>query len=421
MFHTQLLALDSAHYEHTLTLLADGDALLLGGLDAAGAAQTTALRYVVDTGRFEPVSPLPVASRRHTATLLPGGDVLVVGVGEAEGDAFRYRTATDSWQRVAALATPRIEHAAILLADGSVLVCGGRSCAALDGKNDNERHDVELLRSAERFDPATGSWSAAASLVHGRRKHALLALPDGALLAVGGKVRAATGVQQRARTGERLEAGGKAWAELGKMEASEHDFCVLADGRVIAQGGHLYEPRRGVWHRVEAGFRGGGPLLLLADGRVACFGAFGEELYDPAEKTWTPVGPARKLPQRGHLVVLLRDGRALAVGGNANRGKAAAYAALVDIDLDWQPTPIEPDDMDSAERLLEMLVDNGALELDDPDDGIEPLIEPVARLLRYTEGAGNQAGGLSRLLLDHDAVADFFLDDQQLKKLLAQW
>ena len=421
MFHTQLLALESAHYEHTLTLLADGDALVLGGLDASGVAQSVALRFVVETCRLEPVAPMPVASRRHTATLLADGDVLVVGVGESDGDAFRYRTATDSWQRVAALATPRVEHAAVRLSDGSVLVCGGRACADLDGKDENARRDVALLTSAERFDPATGSWTKAAPLVHGRRKHALLALPDGALVAVGGKVRSATGVQQRPRTSERLEANGKAWTELGKMEGSERDVCVLADGRVIGQGGHLYEPRRGVWHRVEAGFRGGGPLLLLADGRVACFGAFGEELFDQTELTWTPVGPARKLPQRGHLVVQLGDGSVLAVGGNANRGKAASYAAMVDIDLEWQPTPIEPDDMDSAERLLEMLVDNGALELDDPDDGIEPLIEPVARLLRFTEGAGNQASGLSRLLLDHDAVADFFLDDQQLKKLMAQW
>ena len=421
MFHTQLLSLPSAHLEHTATRLTDGDVLVLGGLDAQGVTQATALRYSQADNAFARVAPMPLPSRRHTATLLADGDVLVLGVGEAEGRCYRYRPATDAWREVKAPATPRVEHAAVRLRDGSVLITGGRPAAALAAAEGVQRRDVEVLSSCERFDPRTDAFVAAPAMPQARRKHALYALPDGSVLAIGGKAPGPQGTPQRLRTSAKLGARLDAWKALPKLAASERDLCVLEDGRVIGHSGHLFEPRRELWHRVEAGYRSGGPMVLLADGRVACFGAMGEEVFDPAQKQWAPAGPARKSPMRGQLAVALDDERALLVGGDAHHGKAASYAALVEIDLGWQPQPIEVDDMDSAERLLEMLVENGALELDDPAEGLEELLEPVARLLRFAEGAGAQAQALSRLLVEHESVADFFLDDASLKKLLSQW
>ncbi len=421
MFHTQQVSLPTAHLEHTATRLADGDVLVLGGLDAQGAAQSTALRYSQADNAFLAVAPMPLPSRRHTATLLADGDVLVVGVGEADGRSYRYRPGADTWIEVTAPATRRVEHAAVRLGDGSVLISGGRPAAALAAAAGVQRRDVEVLTSCERFDPGQDAFVAAPELPHARRKHALCVLSDGSVLAIGGKAAGPQGTPQRLRTSAKLGAGLDGWRSLPKLAASERDVCVLQDGRVIGHGGHLFEPRRDLWHRVEAGYRGGGPLLLLADGRVVCFGAMGEEVFDPEQKQWTPAGPARKSPMRGQLAVALDEGRALLIGGDAHHGKAAAWAALVEIDLEWQPQPIEIDDMDSAERLLEMLVENGALELDDPVEGLEELIEPVARLLRFAEGAGAQAQALSRLLVEHESVADFFLDDASLKKLLGQW
>ena len=421
MFHTQLLATTSAHLEHTATRLPGGDVLIAGGLDAEGAAQAKATRFIAATEDFLDATPMPAPSRRHTATLLPDGSVLFVGVGEAQGGVALYEPVADRWLPLPSPTFPRVEHAATLLADGTVLIAGGRPAAALAAAEGPARRDVEVLTSSERFDPATRAWLPGPPLGTPRRKFGLFTLPGGGVLAIGGKGIGPSGSPVRLKNAERTDAGLTAFSALPRMDQSERDLCQLADGRVVGHSGHVFAADGASVERFESGFRGGGAMVALADGRVACFGQTGDEVFDPDAGEWAPSGPARKLHQRGHTATLLESGAVLVVGGTAGRGKAAGYAALVDVDLEWQPVEITADDFESAEKLLDMLVEQGALELDDEEEGIEPLLAPVARLLRYVEGAGNQAAAMSRLLLEHDAVADFFLDDQQLKRLLAQW
>jgi hypothetical protein len=74
---------------------------------------------------------LSLALSGHTATLLPGGDVLVLG-GEPPNEvdtvrAQRWRKASHQWCLAGALRTGRKGHTATLLNDGRVLVVGGVS------------------------------------------------------------------------------------------------------------------------------------------------------------------------------------------------------------------------------------------------------------------------------------------------------
>jgi hypothetical protein len=78
------------------------------------------------------------ATRRHSATLLPGGRVLVLGGLDVDpGGAFLlpnnaarataqlFDPATGRWSAAGGLAFPRADHGAALLGNGKVLVTGG--------------------------------------------------------------------------------------------------------------------------------------------------------------------------------------------------------------------------------------------------------------------------------------------------------
>src|SRR5262249_26806793 len=103
-----------------------------------------------------PVASLAVPRWSHSASLLADGTILVAGGMRkaADGVAQLY---TDTSELVdprtdAVVAGPRLGqarggHVAVTLADGSVLVAGGWNATG-------------ALRSAERFDPATRTFSA---------------------------------------------------------------------------------------------------------------------------------------------------------------------------------------------------------------------------------------------------------------------
>ena len=71
--------------------------------------------------------------------------------------------------------TPRHEHTATLLPDGTVLVAGGNP--AIGG---------DPLPTAQIYNAATHSWSAAASLPVARAQASTVTLGDGRVLMVGG-------------------------------------------------------------------------------------------------------------------------------------------------------------------------------------------------------------------------------------------
>jgi N-acetylneuraminic acid mutarotase len=91
----------------------------------------------------------------------------------ALASAELYDRATNTWSAAASLTTGRFLHTATLLHSGQVLVAGG---AWFSG----------ALASAELYDPVTNTWSVAGSLITARAIHTAALLPSGQVLVAGG-------------------------------------------------------------------------------------------------------------------------------------------------------------------------------------------------------------------------------------------
>jgi hypothetical protein len=122
----------------TATLLMDGTVLFTGGASDLGRSSSAEL-YNPATGTFASVSNMGWRRVWQTATLLPGGVVLVVG-GETEvcsahsctfagstASAELYEPSTGTFTATADMTAPRSVHQATLLNDGRVLITGGVS------------------------------------------------------------------------------------------------------------------------------------------------------------------------------------------------------------------------------------------------------------------------------------------------------
>jgi hypothetical protein len=120
----------------------------------------------------------------HTATLLPDGTVLVAGGSSGggygrEATAERYDPASGSWAATGSMGGDRVGHTATLLTDGTVLVpeLGLTVVDPLSGFEE---------RPAERYDPASGSWSPTANMIVARDDHTATLLSNGWVLVTGG-------------------------------------------------------------------------------------------------------------------------------------------------------------------------------------------------------------------------------------------
>ncbi|MEK8035094.1 kelch repeat-containing protein, partial [Ideonella sp. DXS29W] len=127
--------LSVARQGHSLTLLADGRVLVLGGASADGAAVASAEVFDAATQTFKTLAPTGLSARVGAAVaLLPDGRVLVSGGADSRGavlgDAEVWDPKTNTVQRSALRnAAAGVAQTAALLPTGGVLLQGGQDAA----------------------------------------------------------------------------------------------------------------------------------------------------------------------------------------------------------------------------------------------------------------------------------------------------
>ena len=126
----------------------------------------------VPTGTWQPMGSMTAARSGAAAVLLQDHRVLITGGNNGTDvvNSAEVFNSDGSFASVSAMGTPRSEHMAVVLLDGRVLVAGG----------------VSRYRSAEQYDPATGSWTHTDSLKAGRFAHTATLLLNGQVLVAGG-------------------------------------------------------------------------------------------------------------------------------------------------------------------------------------------------------------------------------------------
>lgn len=169
----------------TAVVLGSGKVLFVSGLQAE--------LYDPASGQWSKAGLLGGAAGTlrtgHTVTLLADGRVLVVGgtTSRAAATAELYDPDSGEWRLAASPLTPREGHGALVLEDGRVLVAGGFHVT------------TGALAAVEVYDPVADTWSVEPSLQVARRGPGLVRLEDGEALVVGG----ANALEETLATSER--------------------------------------------------------------------------------------------------------------------------------------------------------------------------------------------------------------------------
>lgn len=143
------------------------------------STQTRTLSLATKT--WTDVAPSPTSF--GTAVMFRPGRVLKTGGFESglignRADWIDMNAASPAWVRTASMRNPRQEHNLVMLPDGNVLAVGGRIASDTA---------LEAIPAAEIWNPATEVWTQLACAAEPRMYHSTaLLLPDGRVLAAGG-------------------------------------------------------------------------------------------------------------------------------------------------------------------------------------------------------------------------------------------
>ncbi|MFI5261470.1 MAG: Kelch repeat-containing protein [Candidatus Limnocylindrales bacterium] len=368
-------ALNAPRGEFVAVALADGRAMVAGGIDQGAAG--------CQTGGGPPGSQASFSS-----TYL-----------------FDARSGGETWTKTGLLGTARTTPAAAVLHDGRVLIAGGyfytgvtqagttqggvlaayrpspqgRPAPPSPGLNDIVLPPAGVaLATAELFDPATGAWSSTGALRYARFGAAAVTLADGRVLVVGsddgsnGQVaKVDDGAYDSAElydpasgrsslTGSLPAIDRTAFVKLGGLPDgapqtdSNGTLVALKDGGALLVGRDAYwkhqggitrsfrfDATTGTWTEVGTAWATGYDALhdavwtspgqplgdralvaRLADGRVLVAGGLDAagaslgtaQLFDPATNAWSSLPPMPE-SRAGGAAVALSDGSVLLVGG----------------------------------------------------------------------------------------------------------
>jgi hypothetical protein len=237
-------------------------------------------------------------------------------IGRTKGAAPAYM-----WTEVGSMATPRVFAFSVELKDGRVLVGGGQT------------DSLDTIDTVEIFDPKTRAWTPTGSLIQSRSQGtSATLLEDGRVLVAGGHCYPC--YLSWTKTAEIYDPATGTWSQTASMPEQLYDHIAirLTDGRVLMTGSggnpssQIFDPSTDTWSQTGS-LRlavGDGRASLLRDGRVLLAGGQCAncidvatnrvQLYDPVSGTWSDAAPMA-IPRSGHAQQALEDGRVLAAGG----------------------------------------------------------------------------------------------------------
>jgi Kelch motif/Galactose oxidase, central domain len=246
--------------------------------------------------------PMSVSRTGQTATLLPDGDVLVAGGGTKTADLFDPSTGT--FAPTGSMSVDRSDATATLLPDGGVLIAGG-----IDSRG-------RQVQSAELFDPSTGAFTPTGSMHTARSGQTATLLDNGRVLVAGGGCNRGGGFCNAGSFLDNLSSAEVynpktgTWSITGSMHDPRQYFTatLLGDGDVLAAGGFA---------QCDDSF--------CSDNRQA-------ELYDPAKGTWSLTG-SMLVAREQFTATLLTNGEVLAAGGLNEGGDGEDQTTYAEADL----------------------------------------------------------------------------------------
>lgn len=262
--------LNNPRFLHTATQLHNGNVLVR----SASSAEV----YDASTRTWTTTGPVVAASGEGlTASLLANGKVLIAGgfvPGPSGAVLMRselYDPATNTWSATGDMNQARTFFSSITLPDGRVLAVGGRDSAG------------NILSSTELYDPTTGQWSYTGPLTEAREFSSLVLLRNGTVLVVGGDhdpgLVASTEVYSPATA---------SWAATGDMKAARSQMfaTLMPNGKVLAAGGVTVDPTSA-------------------------------ELYDSETGQWAYTGSMATQRRTGFSGAMLPSGEAIVTGGRS--------------------------------------------------------------------------------------------------------
>jgi hypothetical protein len=284
VFKEPLIRLPDLHElraAHSATLLPGGKVLIAAGFRKGPNKHSqlyskTAELYDPFTRQFTYTGSLHIARCGQTATLLPGGDVLITGGNNDTprlASAELYNAGTGVWTRLPDMLSGREGHRAVLLTNGKVLIVGGSN-------------DPDLY--AELYNPSTRTFERAGPSPFHPSGSTVVQLRDGRVFISGGfqdKVAVQSSMIYDPATNQFTRA-----ANLGIVK-HKTGAALLPDGRVIIIGGSDNRDWNGKYSSTE--------------------------IYDPGKNTFTQ-GPDLHFPRfkLNNAVVTLRNGAIVVAGGN---------------------------------------------------------------------------------------------------------
>ncbi|MGW3938937.1 Kelch repeat-containing protein [Streptomyces phaeochromogenes] len=351
--------------QHDGAVLLDDDSVLVtGGADATSAALDKTAVYDPTANAWQPVDNLGTPRQLHTITRLANGKVLVVGGlsgSSAAGTGLRsaelYDPLTHAWTATGSLTTPRWGHSAALLPDGSVLVAGGSTIRS--GRT------TTALRSAERYDPVSGRWSPAKDMTDARTGHTAVPLDGGVVLVVGGVAPVGTADDPALAFCE-LYGPEDQWVPTGSLLRARrhHRATLVSDTTVLVTGGtapgspgagpydpfsqrsaERYDLATGVWtaatempsgRAFHRAVRIGPGQVLVAGGAASDRDEAGYRstaLHTTGQNNtdaWAPTA-GLAVGRWAFAAVTLSDDLVLVTGGVARSGLAAADPAVTEL------------------------------------------------------------------------------------------